>query len=173
MAFALSPERESIVNEVLTHYPEKRAALIPVLWLCQRQHGWISDDVIDFVARRLDESTATVRGVVTFYTLFHQHPVAPHVVSVCRTLSCELRGAKALMDHLEKRFGCANGGTSKDGQFTLRKVECLAACGQAPAVQIDDDYHENLTAERLDQILDELADRAPTRPGSHASGAKH
>ncbi len=154
MAFALTPERDREVDELLTHYPNKRAALIPVLWICQRQNGWVSPEVIDFVATRLDLSTAIVKGVVTFYTMFFQHPVGAHVIWACRTLSCDLRGAKAIQEHLEEKLGCHAGGTSKDGKFTLLKAECLAACGQAPMVQIDDDYHENLTLEKLDRILE-------------------
>ena len=154
MAFALTPQRDKEVDELLTHYPTRRAALIPVLWICQRQHGWVSPEVIQFVATRLELSTAIVKGVVTFYTMFFQQPGGEHVIYVCRTLSCDLRGAKAIQEHLEETLGCHPGGTSKDGKFTLLKAECLAACGQAPMVQIDDDYHENLTFERIDAILE-------------------
>jgi NADH-quinone oxidoreductase subunit E len=165
MAFTLSPESEKIVDELLTRYPTKRASCLPVLHLCQRQNGWISPDVIDYVARRLELSTSEVKGVVTFYTMYHQHPVAPNVVWVCRTLSCELRGARAIQKHLEKRFGCGVNGTSKDGKFTLKTAECLAACGQAPMVQINDEYFENLTIESLDRLIDEIAAKtAPGRP---------
>lgn len=159
MAFALSPEREKQVDEILTRYPTKRAAVLPVLWLCQRQNGWISPEVIEYVGHRLDLSTATVKGVVTFYTMFHEHPVAPNVVWVCRTLSCDLRGAKTIQEHLEKRFGCHAGETSKDGKFTLLKAECLAACGQAPMVQINDDYFEDLNIDKLDGIIEDIAAR--------------
>jgi NADH-quinone oxidoreductase subunit E len=157
MAFTLPAESEKIVEDLLSRYPTKRAACLPVLHLCQRQQGWISVEVIDYVARRLDLATSEVQGVVTFYTMYHQHPVAPNVVWVCRTLSCELRGARALQKNLEQRFGCAAGGTSKDGKFTLKTAECLAACGQAPMVQINDEYHENLTLESLNRLIDEIA----------------
>ena len=157
MAFSLTAEREKQVDELLTRYPTARAAALPVLWLCQRQHGWISPEVIDYVARRLDVSTSVVKGIVTFYTMYFEHPVAPNVVWVCRTLSCDLRGAKAIQEHLEGRFGCTPGHASRDGKFTLLKAECLAACGQAPMVQINEDFHENLTVEELDRILDEIA----------------
>ncbi|MFW5876682.1 MAG: NADH-quinone oxidoreductase subunit NuoE [Myxococcota bacterium] len=156
MAFALTPERDKKVDELLQRYPSKRAALLPVLWLCQEQNGWVSPDVIAFVAERMGLSTAAVKGVVTFYTMFHEEPVGEHVVWVCRTLSCEVRGARTIQEHLEKRFGCHVGETSKDGKFTLLKAECLAACGQAPMVQIDDQYHENLTLETLDALIDRL-----------------
>ena len=157
MAFALTPEREKEVDELLSRYPTKRAALIPILWVCQRQIGWVSPEVIQWVADRLELTTAQVKGVVTFYTMFHQEPVGENVIWVCRTLSCDLRGAKAIQEHLEDKLGCHAGSTSKDGKFTLLKAECLAACGQAPMVQINDDYHENLTLEEVDAILDRYA----------------
>jgi len=159
MAFSLSPERERQVDEILTRYPERRAALLPVLWLCQRQNRWISPEVIDYVAERLGLSTAIIKGVVTFYTMFFDEPVGENIVWVCRTLSCDLRGGKAIQDHLEKKLGCAAGHTSSDGKFTLLKAECLAACGQAPMVQINDYYYENLDVELLDRIIDAHADK--------------
>ena len=103
MAFVLTPEREQQVDDILTRYPERRASLLPMLWLCQRQNGWISPEVVDYVSQRLDLSTAIVRGVVTFYTMFFDQPVGENVVWVCRTLSCDLRGGKAIQDHLETR----------------------------------------------------------------------
>jgi NADH-quinone oxidoreductase subunit E len=171
MPFQLTPERETKVAELLTRYPTKRAALIPLLHLCQEQHGWIADEVIAYAAERLGLSTAQVKGVVTFYTMYHQRPVAPNVVWVCRTLSCELRGAKLIQEHLERRFGCGVGGTSKDGKFTLLKAECLAACGYGPMIQLNDQFHEDLTIERLDRILDEVAARTPAPAAS--GGAPH
>lgn len=154
MAFALTPEREQQVDDILTRYPERRAALLPVLWLCQRQNGWIGPEVAEYVSKRLELSTAVIKGVVTFYTMFFDEPVGENVVWVCRTLSCDLRGGKAIQDHLEKTLGCRAGHTSADGKFTLLKAECLAACGQAPMVQINDYYYENLDVQQLDRILD-------------------
>ena len=154
MAFALTPEREQQVDDILTRYPERRAALLPVLWLCQRQNGWISPEVVDYVSNRLDLSTSIIKGVVTFYTMFFDEPVGENVVWVCRTLSCDLRGGKAIQQHLESKLGCTPGHTSSDGKFTLLKAECLAACGQAPMVQINDYYYENLDTELLDRIIE-------------------
>lgn len=156
MAFALNPEQNQKLEQILSRYPNKMAACIPVLHLCQQANGWVSDEVIDFVARRLELSTAHVKGVVTFYTLFNQKPVGKHQVWVCRTLSCALRGADQVLAHCEKRLGCHAGETSKDGRVTLRTAECLASCGSAPMMQVDQTYHENLTLERVDQILDSL-----------------
>ncbi len=161
MAFQLSPEQTREADEIIARYPTKRAACLPLLWLCQRQTGWTNDEVIAFVAEKLELSTAAVKGVVTFYTMFHEKKVAPNVVWVCRTLSCELRGAKAVQEHMEKRFGCSAGGTSTDGKFTLLKAECLAACGQAPMIQVNDDYYEDLTIEKLDAVLDQIAAKTP------------
>lgn len=154
MAFSLTPEREREVDDILTRYPERRAALLPLLWLCQRQNGWISPEVVEYAAELLGLSTAVVKGVVTFYTMFFDEPVGENVVWVCRTLSCDLRGGKAIQEHLERKLGCKAGQTSADGKFTLLKAECLAACGQAPMVQINDYYYENLDVDRLDRIID-------------------
>jgi NADH-quinone oxidoreductase subunit E len=159
MVFALTREREQQVDEILTRYPERRAALLPVLWLCQRQNGWISPEVVEYVSERLELSTATVKGVVTFYTMFFDEPVGENVVWVCRTLSCDLRGGKAIQEHLEQKLGCTAGHTSADGKFTLLKAECLAACGQAPMVQINDYYYEDLDVELLDRIIDTHASK--------------
>jgi len=178
MAFALTPEREQQLEDVLTRYPERRAALLPMLWLCQRQNGWISPEVVEYVAERLELSTAIIKGVVTFYTMFFDEPVGENVIWVCRTLSCDLRGGKVIQEHLEKRLGCKAGQTSSDGRFTLLKAECLAACGQAPMVQINDYYYENLDVAQLDRILDahvsQGAEAAAREFSTHASfGVPH
>ena len=154
--FALTPEREKTFDEILSRYPNKQAALIPVLHLCQEQNGWVSAEVIRFAAQRLELETAHVQGVVTFYTLFNKEPVGEHQVWVCRTLSCALRGSDAILARCEKRLGVHAGHTTRDGKVTLRTAECLAACGQAPMIQVDKDFHENLTIESLDRILDGL-----------------
>lgn len=156
MPFALTPERDRELDEILKRYPTKMAACIPALHLCQDQHGWISDEVITFVAHRLDLPPAHVKGVVTFYTLFNQHPVGKHQVWVCRTLPCALRGAGEVLEHCEKRLGIKPGETTADGKITLRTAECLASCGTAPMIQVDKTYHENLTLPQVDAILDRL-----------------
>lgn len=162
MAFELSPERRAVFDDLAPRYPTKKSLTLPLLHLCQEQEGWCSPEVIEFVARTLEVSTAHVQGVVTFYTMFMQKPVGRHVVWVCRTLSCELMGAKEIQQHFEKRLGCHAGETSKDGEFTLLRGECFAACGGAPMVQLDDEYFENLTPEKIDRILEDVK-RAPTR----------
>ena len=168
MGLSLSPQREKQIDELLPRYPNARAALLPVLWICQREHGWISPEVIEYVANRLQLSTAVVKGVVTFYTMFFDEPVGENIVWICRTLSCDLRGAKAIQEQLEERLGCHPGQTSADGKFTLLKAECLAACGQAPMVQINDRYYENLDAAKLDAIIE-----AHRTEGAEAAAAKY
>ena len=157
MEFALSAEQEQQVEELISRYPNKMAACIPVLHLCQEDNGgWVSQDAIAFVAQQLGLSTAHVQGVVTFYSLFNQQPPGTHEVWVCRTLSCALRGGGALLEHCEQKLGIKAGETTPDGRVTLRTAECLASCGTAPVVQVDKEYHENLTVEELDRILDRL-----------------
>lgn len=157
MAFALSANRERELEEIVARYPNKLAACIPVLHLCQEANqNWVSEEVIAYVASKLDASPAHVKGVVTFYTLFNQRPVGKHQVWVCRTLSCALRGSENILRHCEKRLGCHAGETSRDGKVTLRTAECLAACGTAPVMQVDKTYHENLSIADVDRILDRL-----------------
>lgn len=156
MAFALTADRERELADILTRYPTKMAACIPLLHLCQEQNGFIDDDVVTFVSHRLDLSPAHVKGVVTFYTLFNQHKVGKHQVWICRTLPCALRGANEMLHHCEKKLGIHAGETTPDGQITLRTAECLAACGGAPMMQVDKDYHENLTPDRVDALLEKL-----------------
>ena len=156
MPFALTPDRERRFQELLPRYPTKMAAALPLLHLCQEQAGYISDEAIEFVSKRLDLSPAHVKGVVTFYTLYNQKPVGKHQVWVCRTLPCALRGAYDVIEHCEKRLGIRCGETTTDGKVTLRTAECLASCGTAPMMQVDKDYHENLTRDRVDKILTKL-----------------
>lgn len=157
MAFSLSGEQERELERILARYPNKMAATIPVLHLCQEANqNWVSEEVIQFVADKLEVGTAHVKGVVTFYTLFNQSPPGKHQVWVCRTLSCALRGADKILHQCEKRLKIHAGETTGDGKVTLRTAECLASCGTAPMMQIDKTYHENLTPEQVDKLLDQL-----------------
>jgi NADH-quinone oxidoreductase subunit E len=156
MAFALTEDRDKQLADILTRYPTKMGACIPALHLCQEQNGWISEDVILWVSHRLDLPPAHVQGVVTFYTLFNQKPVGKHQVWVCRTLPCALRGGTDLLKYCEKKLGVHEGETTSDGAITLRSAECLASCGTAPMMQVDKDYHENLTPEAVDRLFDAL-----------------
>ena len=157
MAFALNEEREKELMEIISRYPNKMAACIPALHLCQdANEGWVSDEVIGFVAERLALSAAHVKGVVTFYSLFNESPPGKHQVWVCRTLSCALAGGGSILGQCEKKLGIKVGETTADGKVTLRTAECLAACGAGPMMQVDRQYHENLTPETVEEILDGL-----------------
>ena len=156
MAFALNADRERELDEILKRYPTKMGACIPALHLSQEQNGYVSDEVVEFVSQRLDLPPAHVKGVVTFYTLFNQKPVGKHQLWVCRTLPCALRGSGSILEHCEKKLGIHAGQTTPDGKVTLRTAECLASCGTAPMIQVDKDYFENLTTEKVDEILDRL-----------------
>lgn len=151
---------EERILELLKRYPTTRAALIPVLWLCQERYGWLAPGVLRAVADRLGESPAYVEGVATFYTMFYTKPPAKYVLQACETLSCAVCGGKELLHHLESRLGIKPGEKTPDGVFQLVGVQCLGACGTAPVVQINDDYYENLTVERLDAVLDDLKGRS-------------
>jgi NADH-quinone oxidoreductase subunit E len=153
---AFSEEVLSEVRKILTRYPDKRSALIPVLNIAQREFGWISEPIMVYVAELLDLTPPKVFEVVTFYTLLNQRPVGKYLIQVCRTLSCALVGAEDFISYFKKKLGVRVGETTSDGLFTLRTVECLASCGTAPMMQINDTYYENLTLEKVDRILDEL-----------------
>ena len=144
------------LDALLTRYPTKEAALLPALWLVQRQEGWISEESMEYVAGLLGISPVKVFSVVSFYTMFYTRPMGRHVIQVCRNLSCSLLGARELVRHIEDRIGVGVGETTADGRYSLLTVECLGSCGTAPMMQVNDDYHENLTRERVDALLTEM-----------------
>ena len=141
---------------ILKRYPEKRAALLPVLHLAQREFGWISTDVMEYVANLMDIPVGDVLDTASFYTMFHKKPMGKYHVQVCHTLSCALRGARKIYEAAEKKLKIREGEVTPDGRFSLVKVECLGSCGTAPVVQINDDYYEGLTVEKFLEILDSL-----------------
>lgn len=144
------------VDDLVARYPSKMAACLPALRLVQEETGWVSPDAMAWVATRLEIPLAHVQGVVSFYTLYHREPVGKQVVQVCRTLSCALMGGERVLRHCEKRLGIKAGETTPDGQITLQTAECLASCGTAPALTVNDEFHENLTLEKVDALLDRL-----------------
>ena len=147
---------EKQVDTIVARYPQKRAALLPVLWEVQESKGWIDAEAEAWVADRLGTTPAHVHGAVTFYTMYRQRQMGKYHIQVCTTLSCMLRGSDELVDHLRKKFGIKEGEVTPDGKFSLVRVECLGSCGTAPMFQLNDDYHENLTLEGVDRLLDGL-----------------
>lgn len=154
VTFDAAMERK--LKAIIKRYPTRRAALLPILWLCQDRYGWISQGVVRAVAGHLGESPAFVEGVVTFYTMFRTRPPARYQIQACVTLSCATCGGKELVAHLRERLGVGFGEATADGMFGLEAVQCLGACGSAPVVQINDTYYENLTPTKLDEVLTEL-----------------
>ena len=144
------------IDEAIARYPVKQSALLPALWLAQQEQGFCSLQAQEQIAGKIGVGPAFVAGVVSFYTMYHTQPVGRHVIDVCTTVSCWLRGSDELVQHLERKLGVAVGSTTPDGRFTLRTVECLGSCGTAPMCQIGDLYHEDLTHEKADAILDGL-----------------
>jgi len=153
----LGPDFEKAVDALVARYPEPKGALLPVLWEVQKAKGWIDLDAEAWVAHRLGVSPAHVHGVVTFYTMYKQEPTGRYHIQVCTTLSCMLRGSDELLRHLEKKLGIKPGQTTADGKFSIQRVECLGSCGSAPMFQLNDDYHENLTMEQVDRLLESLS----------------
>jgi NADH-quinone oxidoreductase E subunit len=144
-------------ERILERYPQRRAALMPVLWLAQREFGWISPQVQAYVARLMDLPRAWVEGVVSFYTMYYRRPMGRHHVQVCTNLSCMLRGAEEVLSAVRRRLEIEPGETTPDGKFSLDRAECLGSCGTAPVIQLGSGpYVENLTVERALELIERL-----------------
>jgi NADH-quinone oxidoreductase E subunit len=157
--FAFTPENRAEADRVIAKYPPGRqaSAVLPLLYLAQRQVGWVPRAAMDHIAEILDMAPIRVYEVATFYTMFHLQPVGKYHLQVCRTTPCWLRGADQMTETCKKKLGIDLNQTTKDGLFSLVEVECLGACVNAPVVQINDDFYEDLDPKRLEWILDELA----------------
>ncbi len=149
--------RRAELDTLLTRYPTKMAALLPALWMVQEDRGWVSDEAMAEVERELELTPAYVKGVVTFYTMYHQHPVGRHVIQVCTTSPCNVCGAEEVVRAFLRHTGCEElGVTSEDGRFTVIEVECLGACGFATPIMINDEFIESVTPERVPEMLANL-----------------
>lgn len=156
----LSEEVRRKIIEGKESYPDRRSAIMPALYAVQESEGHISEDAMAEVAKLLEIPASDVGGVASFYSMYFRKPVGRYVLDVCKTLSCSLLGAEHLVEHLSKKLGIKVGETTPDGMFTLRTVECLGDCGNAPVMMVGDTYYENLTPEKLDSLLDELRAKA-------------
>jgi NADH-quinone oxidoreductase subunit E len=165
--FAFTPETKKEIDWWLAKYPPERkaSAVIPVMWLVQKQEGWVSEPAVRAIAELLDMAVIRVLEVATFYTMFHLEPVGKHHFQLCGTTPCALRGAEQLKDVCKKRIGPKDS-VSADGKFSWEEVECLGACVNAPVIAIDDYYHEDLTPDALEAIFDKLARGEKVQPGS-------
>ena len=149
-----SPEFERRFSEMITHYPTKRSALVPTLLYAQDETGYLSDEVIQEIARRHELTELDVRNVISYYSMLTTKPRGKYNVQVCTNIACMLRGGEELFAHCRRKLGIGHKQTTEDGRFTLEEVECIGACSWAPAVQVNYDFHENLTVEKLDKVLD-------------------
>jgi len=140
---------------MLTHYPTKRSALVPTLLYAQDEVGHLSDEVIAELASRVGLTELEVRNVISYYSMLTTKPRGKYNVQVCTNIACLLRGGEDLLDHCKGRLGIGHKGTTPDGMFSLEEVECIGACSWAPAVQVNYTFHENLTSEKMDKVLDE------------------
>jgi len=154
-----SEESLNLVNQIIKRYPEGRqkSALLPVLHMAQAEfEGWLSVPVMDYVASLLSIKPIEVYEVATFYSMFNTEPVGKCLLEVCRTGPCWLRGADDIVEHLENKLNIKAGETTSDGMFTLKTVECLGSCGTAPMLQCGSEFFENLTAEKVDQLIEKM-----------------
>jgi NADH-quinone oxidoreductase E subunit len=156
MALEFSQETLKQFDEIVSRYPEQKSAVLPVLYMAQKEFGHLSQEAIEYVAKLMDIPAVRLYGIVTFYTMFNMKPVGRHHLQVCRTLPCALLGSERITNYLKKKLGINLGETTSDGKFTLSEVECLASCDTAPVMQINDDYYENLSEEKIDKVIENL-----------------
>jgi len=153
--FTLTPKNKKEFERLSKCYPQLDSMMLPALWLVQEQEGWISPEAMIAVADMLSTTPIRVYEVVTFYTMFNTKPIGTHHIEVCKTTSCMLCGSKEIISYIEETLDIKPGETSKDGQFTLSVVECLGSCGGAPMLAFNGDYVENLTIEKVENLLKE------------------
>jgi NADH-quinone oxidoreductase subunit E len=154
-----SPETLALAQKLMKRYPEgkHKSALIPILHLAQAEFdGWLSPEVMEYVATILKIQPVEVFEVASFYSMFNLKPVGKCNLEICRTSSCWLMGAEDVVKHIEKRLNIKEGQTTPDGMFTIKTVECLGSCGTAPMMQVGADYYENLTLDKVDRLLDKF-----------------
>jgi NADH-quinone oxidoreductase subunit E len=149
-----STEFEQRFSEMITHYPTKRSVLVPTLLYAQDEVGYLSDEVIREISGRLELTELDVRNVISYYSMLTTKPRGKYNVQVCTNIACMLLGGEELFAHCRNKLGIGHKQTTEDGRFTLEEVECIGACSWAPAIQVNYDFHENLTVEKLDKVLD-------------------
>lgn len=154
--FKFTPENIERINKEIVKYPFKKPAVMATLYIAQEQNGYISNEVIKEVASLLDMTSEEVLGVVTFYTMYYQKPMGKHHIQVCTNVSCMLRGGYEIWDQVKEKLGLDNMGVTGDQKFSLEEVECMGSCGTAPMIAVNEDYFENLTKEKVEEIINSL-----------------
>ncbi|RJR15688.1 MAG: NADH-quinone oxidoreductase subunit NuoE [Nitrospiraceae bacterium] len=142
------------IDDIKARYPDRKSALLPSLYVAQREFGWLSHEAMECVSKALNVPEAMVRGTASFYSMYRHRPVGRHVIQLCTNVSCMILGAEKLVDFLETRYGVQPGGTSHDSRFSLVIMECIGACGTAPAMLVNTDFHDNLSEKRIEEILE-------------------
>lgn len=157
MEFKFSEENNLKIEKILLKYPEKKPAVMPLLYLAQEQNGWISVEVMKEVASKLDMDEEEVLGVATFYTMFYKKPMGKYHLQVCTNVSCMLRGGYEILDAVKNKIGLVGGDVTADHKFSIEEVECMGSCGTAPMIAVNEDYYENLSIEETEKIIDSLS----------------
>ncbi|MFN0120201.1 MAG: NADH-quinone oxidoreductase subunit NuoE [Blastocatellia bacterium] len=152
-----SEANEKKIDELITRYPIKRSAILPALFIAQEEHGHVTDDDVRYLAGRLDMRVNEVEEVVTFYSMYSRHPIGKYKLQVCRTVSCMLAGAPRITEHICKKLNIKVGESTADLKFNVQEVECLGYCDLAPVLQVNFDYHEEITTAQIDKIIEDLA----------------
>lgn len=142
------------INSIREKFPDRKSAILPSLYIAQREFGWLSEEAVLSVARALAQPEAMVRGTASFYSMFKHRPVGRHLIQLCTNVSCMILGAEILVDFLKNKYGIEPGGTTGDNRFSLVIMECIGACGTAPAMLVNTDFYENLTEQKIEEILE-------------------
>ena len=151
-----TPKELERIDEIKSHYPEKKAVLMPVLWMAQKKFGWLSKNVLQYVADLLELPYAHVHGVATFYTMFFKKAMGKYHIQVCTNVSCMLNGGEEIFLHISEKLGIDHNERTADGRFSLEEVECMGACGGGPMIAVNEIYYENMGIEKVDNLLDSL-----------------
>lgn len=152
----LTAENTALAQEIIGRYPRPKSALMPLLHLAQEQEGYVTEEAMIHIAELVGCTPAEVLGTASFYEMFKREPVGEYLINVCTNISCMLVGGEELLDHLERRLGIRSGSTTTDGKFTLEDVECIAACTEAPCLQVNYRYFHRISHDEADQLLDDL-----------------
>jgi NADH-quinone oxidoreductase subunit E len=156
----ISEKLDSFFTEKMKEYPTKRGFLVPMLLYTQDELGYLSEEAIAHLAKKTDLTELEVRNVISYYSLLHTKPMGKYHVQVCTNISCMLRGGEEILDHCKSKLGIGHKQITADGTFSLEEVECIGACSWAPAVQVNYDFHENLTNDKIDAVLEQYRKRA-------------
>lgn len=159
MIMEFTAEEMEKIDRIKSKYPDKKAALMPVLWMAQKKWGWISGDVQETVAGLLGLSLSHVEGVASFYTMYFKKPMGKYHIQVCTNVSCMLLGGEEIYMHVAEKLGIGNNERTADGMFSLEEVECMGACGGAPMIAINEDFYENVDIKIVDDLIDKLKNK--------------